>query len=54
MIDAIRANHKVTACRLMKEHVLEALNVLLSLPELKAETTGKANFVPVSEDSPIV
>ncbi len=50
MIDAIRAKDKVSACRLMKEHVLEALNVLLSLPELNEKTPGKERFAAVSED----
>jgi DNA-binding GntR family transcriptional regulator len=49
MIDAIRANDKVSACRLMKEHVFEALNVLLSLPEIKEETIGKEKIMAVSE-----
>jgi DNA-binding GntR family transcriptional regulator len=47
MIDAIRARDKVSACRLMKEHVLEALNVLLSLTELQQETIGKEKIVAV-------
>ncbi|CAB1055508.1 hypothetical protein D1BOALGB6SA_241 [Olavius sp. associated proteobacterium Delta 1] len=49
MINAIRAKDKVAACRLMKEHVLEALNVLSSLPEFQEETIGIEKFVAVSD-----
>ena len=49
MIAAIRARDKVSACRLMKEHVLEALNVLLSLTELQQETIGNEKIVVVSD-----
>jgi DNA-binding GntR family transcriptional regulator len=37
IINAIRAKDKTLACRLMKEHVLEALDVLLSRPGLHEE-----------------
>jgi DNA-binding GntR family transcriptional regulator len=37
IIDAIKAKDKTRACRLMKEHVLEALDVLLSMPGLQEE-----------------
>jgi len=37
IIDAIKAKDKTLACRLMKEHVLEALDVLLSMPGLQEE-----------------
>ena len=50
MIDAIRAKDKVSACRLMKEHVLDALKVLLSLPELKEYTTGIEQVARIPED----
>ena len=35
IIKAVMAGDKVSACRLMKEHVLEALDGLLSMPELQ-------------------
>ena len=50
MIEAIRAKDKVSACRLMKEHVLDALNVLLSLPELEESTTGVEKMAAIPED----
>ena len=37
IIDAIKAKDKTRACRLMKEHVLEALDVLLSMPGMQEE-----------------
>ncbi len=37
IIKAIKAKDKTRACRLMKEHVLEALDVLLSMPGLQEE-----------------
>ena len=37
IIKAIEARDKTRACRLMKEHVLEALDVLLSMPGLQEE-----------------
>ena len=37
IINAIKAQDKTLACRLMKEHVLEALNVLLSMSDLQEE-----------------
>lgn len=40
IIDAIKAKDKTLACSLMKEHVLDALEVLLSIPELQEENTG--------------
>ena len=40
IVDAIKAKDKTLACSLMKEHVLDALNVLLSMPELQDESTG--------------
>ena len=50
MIDAIRGKDKVSACRLMKEHVLDALNVLLSLPELEESATGVEKMAAIPED----
>jgi DNA-binding GntR family transcriptional regulator len=41
IINAMKARDKTLACRLMKEHVLDALNVLLSMPELQEEETGR-------------
>jgi DNA-binding GntR family transcriptional regulator len=35
IITAVIARDKVSACRLMKEHVLEALDVLRTMPELQ-------------------
>jgi len=37
IINAIKAKDKTLACRLMKEHVLEALDVLLSMPGMQEE-----------------
>ena len=37
IINAIKAKDKTRACRLMKEHVLEALDVLLSMPGMQEE-----------------
>jgi DNA-binding GntR family transcriptional regulator len=37
IIDAMKAKDKALACRLMKEHVLEALDVLLSMSDLQEE-----------------
>ena len=37
IIDAMKAKDKTRACRLMKEHVLEALGVLLSMPGMQEE-----------------
>jgi DNA-binding GntR family transcriptional regulator len=37
IIDAMKAKDKTRACRLMKEHVLEALDVLLSMPGMQEE-----------------
>ena len=41
IIKAINSGEKVLACRLMKEHVLEALDVLLTMPELQKEGKDK-------------
>ena len=37
IINAMKAKDKALACRLMKEHVLEALDVLLSMSDLQEE-----------------
>ncbi len=37
IINAMKAKDKLLACRLMKEHVLEALDVLLSMPGMQEE-----------------
>ena len=37
IINAMKAKNKPLACRLMKEHVLEALDVLMSMPGIKEE-----------------
>ena len=37
IINAMKAKDKTLACRLMKEHVLEALDVLLSMSDLQEE-----------------
>jgi DNA-binding GntR family transcriptional regulator len=50
MIDAIRAADRISACRLMKEHVLDALNVLLSLPELKGKKSNIEDMTAILED----
>jgi DNA-binding GntR family transcriptional regulator len=41
IINAIEAEDKPLACRLMKEHVLEALDVLLSMSGFQKESTGE-------------
>jgi DNA-binding GntR family transcriptional regulator len=35
IIDAMKAKDKTLTCRLMKEHVRKALDVLLSMPDLQ-------------------
>ena len=44
IITAIKSGEKVLACRLMKEHVLGALDVLLAMPELQNERTDKEQY----------
>ncbi len=41
IVTALKAKDKTLACSLMKEHVLEALDVLLSMPDLQEENTGE-------------
>ena len=41
IINAIKAKNKILACRLMKDHVLEALDVLLSMPGVQEENAGQ-------------
>jgi DNA-binding GntR family transcriptional regulator len=41
IINAIKAENKALACRLMKEHVLEALDILLSMPGLQEENSDE-------------
>jgi len=41
IINAMKAKDKTLACRLMKEHVLEALAVLLSMTGLQEENAGE-------------
>ena len=41
IVDALEAKNKTLACGLMKEHVLEALNVLLSMPEFRDENSDQ-------------
>ena len=41
IIKAVMARDKVSACRLMKEHVLEALDVLRTMPELQKKESDK-------------
>ena len=40
IINAIKAKNKPLACRLMKEHVLEALDVLMSMPGFEEENVA--------------
>jgi DNA-binding GntR family transcriptional regulator len=40
IINAIKAKNKPLACRLMKEHVLEALDVLMSMPGFEKENVA--------------
>jgi DNA-binding GntR family transcriptional regulator len=53
IINAIKANDRTQACRLMKEHVLAALDVLLSMPDLQEknddETRHSATASPLAE-----
>jgi len=44
IITAVIARDKVSACRLMKEHVLEALDVLRTMPELQKKEPDKKQF----------
>lgn len=44
IVDAFQTKDRIKACRLMKGHVLEALDVLLSMPELHKETADKARY----------
>lgn len=44
IITAVIARDKVLACRLMKEHVLEALDVLRTMPELQKKEPDKKQF----------
>jgi len=44
IITAVIARDKVLACRLMKEHVLEALDVLRTMPELQKKEPDKKKF----------
>ncbi len=41
IVTALKAKDKTLACSLMKEHVLEALDVLLSMPGLQEENAGE-------------
>ena len=44
IINAIKTEDKTLACRLMKQHVLEALAVLLSMPGLQEENGDEMRF----------
>ncbi|MEE4261712.1 MAG: GntR family transcriptional regulator [Desulfobacteraceae bacterium] len=44
IINAIEAEDKPLACRLMKEHVLQALDVLLSMPGFQEENSGEKHL----------
>ena len=44
IITAVIARDKVSACRLMKEHVLEALDVLRTMPDLQKKEPDKKQF----------
>ena len=44
IINAIEAKDSPLACRLMKEHVLEALDVLLSMPGLQEANVGETLY----------
>jgi DNA-binding GntR family transcriptional regulator len=41
IIKAVKAGDKVSACRLMKAHVLEALDVLRTMPDLQKKESDK-------------
>jgi len=45
IIKAVIVRDKISACRLMKEHVLEALDVLHTMPELQKKNPDKEQFV---------
>jgi DNA-binding GntR family transcriptional regulator len=44
IIKAVTAGNKAAACRLMKEHVLQALDVLRTMPELQKKGSDKEQF----------
>ena len=44
IVGAFQTKDKIRACRLMKEHVLEALEILLSMPELHKKAAGDARY----------
>ena len=50
IINALKAKDKNLACRLMKEHVLEALEVLLSMPELQEEIADETQYAAAVAD----
>ncbi|UCD79506.1 MAG: GntR family transcriptional regulator [Desulfobacterales bacterium] len=50
IIKAIKSGDKVLACRLMKAHVLEALNGLLSMPELQKEAADNEQCTAIAAD----
>ena len=50
IINALKAKDKNLACRLMKEHVLEALEVLLSMPELQEEIADEMQYAAAVAD----
>ena len=41
IMDAFKAKDRQQACRLMKEHVLNAMDVLLSMSELRTDSVGE-------------
>ncbi|NNL75201.1 MAG: FCD domain-containing protein, partial [Desulfobacterales bacterium] len=50
IINALKAKDKNLACRLMKGHVLEALEVLLSMPELREEIADEMQYAAAVAD----
>jgi DNA-binding GntR family transcriptional regulator len=50
IVNALKAKNKKLACRLMKEHVLEALDILLAMPELQEEIAEEKSYTAVFAD----
>ena len=50
IIKAIKSGVKDLACRLMKEHVMDALDVLLAMPELQKASTDEEQYTVAAAD----
>jgi DNA-binding GntR family transcriptional regulator len=51
IVNAIKGKNKSLACRLMREHVLNALKVLINMPDLKAGATDHLRICSREEES---